>query len=170
MADIKRAQCSRRGYRSHLNKLLASVNDLLASPDALSEDNKATLTDFYEQLQRKEELIAPLDAKILEATVEDDAIEAEILQTEEINTTISTAKAKIKNRLRSVTVRETPAPPPSTDHHVEHDNRVTRLPKLVLLTDCCKRSSLGTSHNGSTQSNLFSTDKRTHSMNNSAHA
>lgn len=132
MADIKRAQCSRRGYRSHLNKLLASVNwRSFSSPDTLSEDNTATLKDFYEQLQRKEELIAPLDAKILEATVENDAIEAEILQTEKINTTISTAKAKIKNRLRSVTVRETSAPPPSSDRHVEHA-RVRRLPKLEL--------------------------------------
>ena len=96
MADIKRAQCS---HRTHLNKLLVSVNELLDSPDALSEDNIATLKDYYDQFQRKEELITALDAKILEATVEEDAIQAEVLQTEEINAMISIAKTKIKNRI-----------------------------------------------------------------------
>ena len=132
MAGIKRAQCSRRGYRSQLKKILASVDELLASPDTLSEDNTATLWDLYEQLQRKEELITPLDAKILEATEEDDVIEAEVLQTEVINTTMSTAKAKIKHRLRSVTVQDTTAPPPPTDRHMKREGRVTFLPKLEL--------------------------------------
>ena len=50
---------------------IGSVHELLAKPPPLSEDNIATLRDLHEQLQRKHELITPLDAKILEATVED---------------------------------------------------------------------------------------------------
>ena len=59
----------------------------------------ATLRDLHEQLQRKHDLITALDAKILEALNNDDEIEAEILQTEEIASLISTAKAKISHRL-----------------------------------------------------------------------
>ena len=77
--DIKRAQCSRRGYRTHLNKLLVSVNELLHSPDALCEDKIAK--DYYDQLQRKERLITALEAKI-------------------------------KSRVQSVAVQDTPVPPP----------------------------------------------------------
>ena len=133
MAELKRALCSRRGYRTHLKKILASVNELLAQPQPLSEDNIATLRDLHEQLQRKHELITPLDAKILEATTEDDAIETEVLQAEETNTSISTAKAKISHRLSSISARDTTTAPrtPATDH-VDHEARITRLPKLEL--------------------------------------
>ena len=135
MADIKRAQCSRRGYRAHLKKILASVDELLTNPQPLSEDNVATLRDLHEQLGRKHDLITPLDTKILEATEDEDAIEAEVLQAEETNTAISTAKAKIAHRLSAITVQSSgpsPPPPPTTDRHVDHDSRVTRLPKLEL--------------------------------------
>ena len=137
MADIKRAQCSRRAYRTHLKKILASVDELLTNQQPLSEDNVATLRDLHEQLQRKYELMTPLDAKILEATVEDDAIETEVLQAEETNTAISTAKAKISHRLSSISARNVETlprtlPPPATDRHVDHEGRVTRLPKLEL--------------------------------------
>lgn len=138
MADIKRAQCSRRGYRTHLKKILTSVDELLTQPPPLSEDNIATLRDLHEQLQRKQDLITPLDAKILEATVEDDAIETEVLQAEETNTEISTAKAKISRRLSSISARDTTTPPrgplpAATGSHVDHESRVTRLPKLELI-------------------------------------
>jgi len=69
-----------------------NLNKLLVSPDADSEDDTAILTDLYEQLQCKQELIAPLDAKILKATKDNDAIKAE-----DVNITISTAKDKIEN-------------------------------------------------------------------------
>ena len=48
-----------------------------------------TLKDLYEQLERKQELIASLDAKILDGTTNDEDIEAEILQSEEINSSIT---------------------------------------------------------------------------------
>lgn len=87
-----------------------SVDELLTQPPPLSEDNIATLRDLHEQQQRKQDLITPLDAKILEATVEDDAIETEVLQAEETNTEISTAKAKISRRLNSISARDTTTP------------------------------------------------------------
>ena len=62
---------------------------------ALTTDQIATLRDLHEQLSCKDSLIAALDTKILEALENDEEIEAEIVQTEEITSLISTAKAKI---------------------------------------------------------------------------
>ena len=88
----------------HLTKLLQTLTDILneAQPP-LSEDKIATLKDLYEQLERKQEFISNLDAKILESTTDDTEIETEVLQTEEISSSISTAKAKIKQRLTPTT-------------------------------------------------------------------
>ena len=69
----------------------------------LSEDQIATLKDLHDQFERKQELISSLDAKILEGITDDAEIEAEILQTEEINSSISNAKAKIMQRLPPAT-------------------------------------------------------------------
>ena len=92
---------SRRGFRVHLTKLLQSLPEILIYAQELTDDNVATLKDLHEQLQRRQELISGLDAKILEATKAEEEIEAEVLQTEEINSSTSTAKAKITQRLRS---------------------------------------------------------------------
>ena len=134
MAELKRAQCSRRGYLTHLKKLLQSVGEILSSTEPLNDDNVTTLRDLLEQLQRKQDLISELDGKILEATKEED-IEAEVLQAEETYSTISTAKARITNRLASIasaeltTTRSSTPPPPSVEHPSES---ITRLPKLDL--------------------------------------
>jgi len=130
MVELKRAQCSRRGYLTHLKKLLQSVGELLSTTEPLSDDNVVTLRDLLEQLQRKQDLIAELDGKILEATEEED-IEAEVLQAKETNSTILTAKARITSRLKSVASVETTStpPPPPVEHPCES---ITRLPKLDL--------------------------------------
>ena len=54
-----------------------------------------TLKDLYDQLERKQELISQLDVKILEGTTDNTELEAEILQTKEITSSISNAKAKV---------------------------------------------------------------------------
>jgi len=58
-------------------------------------DQTATLRDLHEQLYHKNTVIATLDTKILESLDDDNEIETEIVQTNEIALTISTAKAKI---------------------------------------------------------------------------
>lgn len=89
---------SREPY-THAEDTEASVDELLATPQPLSEDNIATLRDLHEQLQCKHDLITPLDTKIPEATVEDEAIETEVLQAEETNTHIN-SKTKDKPLLK----------------------------------------------------------------------
>ena len=71
-----------------MKKLLQSAKELLSSTEPLSNDNVVTLRDLHEQLQRKQDLITALDAKILEATKGDDEIVAEVLQAEETTTSI----------------------------------------------------------------------------------
>ena len=53
-----------------------------------------TLKDLYDQLERKQELISQLDVKILEGTTDNTELEAEILQTKEITSSISNVKAR----------------------------------------------------------------------------
>ncbi|XP_065897328.1 uncharacterized protein [Dysidea avara] len=75
----------------------------------LSNDNVVALRDLHEQLQRKQDLITALDAKILEATKGDDEILAEVLQAEETTSSISSAKTRIISRLKSTTSTEATA-------------------------------------------------------------
>ena len=93
MAELKKLISTRRGYRAHLTILLQSVTEILNNAQPVSEDNIATMRDLHEQLQRKQELISGLDAKILKATNEEE-IETEILHTEEISSSISAAKRR----------------------------------------------------------------------------
>ena len=140
MAELKQAQCSRRGYLTHLKKLLQSAEELLSRTGTLSNDDVAALRDLHEQLQRKQDLITALDVKILEATKGDDEIEAEVLQSEETASAISTTKAKIISRLNriasaEVTTTSTHATSPAhtMEHHADHAREnITRLPKLDL--------------------------------------
>ena len=133
MAEIKKAISSRRGYRAHLTKFLQNVEELLRPEQSLTEGDSIALQDTLDQLQRKESLIAALDGKILESLVNDEEVEAEVLQAEEIHSLISTVKAKITHRLTPL------ATPTSTHlhgpHHIEpreSSDNTTRLPKLNL--------------------------------------
>ena len=69
----------------------------------MCEINVASLRDLHEQLQRKQDMISALDTRIITAIENDEEIEAEILQAEEIASSISVAKAKITSRLGSLT-------------------------------------------------------------------
>ena len=100
MAELKRLVSSRKGYRAHLTKLLQTLTDTLNEAHPFNEDAITTSKHLYEQLERKRELISNLDANILEGISDDSELEAEILQTEEINSLVSNAKAKITQRLK----------------------------------------------------------------------
>jgi len=129
MAELKQVQSSRKGYRAHLNKLLQSADELFDTTQHLSKDNVAALKDLHEQLQWKQEVISAVDVKVLDAIKSDEQIEAEVLQTEDIASSISTTKAKITHCLRSISsaygmtsrVHSSPPTPAVTvECHTEH--------------------------------------------------
>ena len=99
MAEVKRAISSRRGYRAHLKKILKQVDECLSSTTPFTADDIATLKDLHEQLTRKDSLITPLHTKILESLDNDEELKAEIVQTEEVASSISCAKTKITHCL-----------------------------------------------------------------------
>ena len=132
MAELKRHISSRRGFRAHLSKLLQTLNETLSEAHSpLNEDQIATLKDLHDQLDRKQELISALDAKILKGITEDTEIEAEVLQTEETNSSISNAKAKIVQRLKPTTPAVV-APPRTASTSVPVHEHFIWLPKLDL--------------------------------------
>jgi len=65
------------------------------------------LKDLHEQLEHKKTLIATLNKQILESLI-DDEIESEIIQTEEIASTIPTAKVKIIHQLTTSSAEASP--------------------------------------------------------------
>ena len=141
MAKVKQAISSRQGYRAHLKKLLRSVDKCLSTTTPLTTDQVATLRDLHEQLCHKHSLITALDVKILKALDNDEEIEAEVLQTEEIASSISTAKAKITHCLTPTSAevtatRHADTSPATHSAPTEHPAREsfshTRLPKLDL--------------------------------------
>ena len=112
----------------HLTKILQGIDKLLRSEHRPTDGDIIVLRDRLDQLQG---LISALDAKILESLNNDDEIEAEVLQTEEVNSLITTAKAKITHRLTP----QTAAPSPTHSHRIEpreHSDTTTCLPKLDL--------------------------------------
>jgi len=141
MAEIKRATNSRRRYCAHLTKLLQSVDECLSVTTPFTANQTATLKDLHEQLDPKKTLIATLDKQILGSLNDDDEIENEIIQTEEIASTISTAKAKIICRLTTTSAETSATDPisPATcplstvpEHTVREPASLTCLPKLDL--------------------------------------
>lgn len=131
MTEIKKAISSRKGYRTHLKKLLQNVNELLTAEGPLTPSITISLRDMHEQLKRKETLIAALDATILAALENDDEIEAEVLQTEEIHSLISTTTTQISHRLNPSGATPHPARTEPRGSSSSGDT-ATRLPKLDL--------------------------------------
>ena len=91
------------------------------------------LKNIHDQLEQKEEVISGLDAKILQNIIDDDDddIEMEILQSEEINSSISTVRAKILRCLSPTTSTEITVRRPEV--HTSPPEHVTCLPKLSVL-------------------------------------
>ena len=133
MEELKRLRSSRRGYRSHLSKTLASIAEVLEGDPAapLKELDAILLANTLEQLQRKKEILRDLDKKIAACITEEGELETEIYEAEEQETSLLDKIAKIKFFLRP---RRSPtgtsAEPPSNpslrlerpaDHPADHE-------------------------------------------------
>ena len=84
MEELQRHRGSRKGYRSHLTRLFANANELMATgTDALPEEQSKTATllkSLLVQLDRKEKLLADLDTKIFQLVRGEEELETEVLK------------------------------------------------------------------------------------------
>lgn len=120
--DAKRLILSRRGYRSHLTKLLSTAGEILerCKNQSSETDDIPKIADLIEQLGRKKTILLDLDKQI-STGIGDDDLEAEILESEEIQSDISSTIARVKRLMEKLQ-----APP--------HSSRPS-LPLQVLQTD-----------------------------------
>ena len=101
MEGIKRHRLSRRGYRSHLTRILNATSAIIEKePSELTESDFASLTDWQRQLDRKKDILADVDVKIIALIVDDEELEEEILEAEGTQETISQQAAQIDRVLR----------------------------------------------------------------------
>jgi len=102
MEDVQHHRSSRKGYRSHLTKLIATADELMnTNTDKVSEETKiktaTSLDSLIHQLSRKEKLLADLDAKILPLIDDESELETEVFETEEIQCKIAETVGKLKS-------------------------------------------------------------------------
>jgi len=99
--EIKRHRSTWKGYRAHLTRLITNADELMdSSAEELTEENRvkivASLDSLLKQLDRKEKLLADLDAKILPLINDEGEIETEVFETEEIQAKIAETVGRIK--------------------------------------------------------------------------
>ena len=101
MKDVKRLINSRREYRSHLKRLLSTAGETMErySNSTSEMDDVTSLADLIEQLERKRTILVDLDRQI-SAGVSDDDLEAEILESEEIQSELSSTMARVKRLMQ----------------------------------------------------------------------
>ena len=101
METLKRHRLSRRGYRSHLTRIITAANEIIdKNPSELTESDITSLADWQKQLNRKKEILTDVDAKIVTLIEDEEELESEVLETEEIQETISQHAAQIDRVLR----------------------------------------------------------------------
>ena len=101
MEALKRHGLSRHGYRSHLTRIITAANEIIdKNPSELTESDITSLADWQKQLNRKKEILTDVDAKIVTLIEDAEKLESEILETEEIQETISQHAAQINRVLR----------------------------------------------------------------------
>ena len=91
MDQLRKWQCSRRGHRSHLTKLLNNIDKILSKllAEALTNSDVASLEDYLKQLKQKATVFADIDRNILDNIDDEEEFEATVLDSEELQTTLS---------------------------------------------------------------------------------
>ena len=101
MEELKRLYGSRRGYRTHLKKLLTKANETIEQHrNDTTECDVATLIDLHEQLRRKRDIISKLDTQIVALIQDEGEITADVCEAEEIHESLSTSITRITQLLK----------------------------------------------------------------------
>ncbi len=170
MEAVSNPRASRRAHRAHLTRVFGKITPILESDEAPNERNTATLQTALEQIEAKRTTISELDTEI-RATIEDaNALETEILDTEEIIFNIAEKIALIKAVLTRpkppsaqapplqpqsvqtsapVIQPPTPAHQSTSDHSSSTDTLVSSVPQNQPLSSDSINTLAGVSQNAS---------------------
>ena len=103
MEELKCLYSSRRGYRTHLKKLLARTDEITKhhrnNPTEPPRYDVATLSDLRDQLRRKYDIISKLDTQIVALMRDEEELATDVCEAEEINESLSSNIAKITQLL-----------------------------------------------------------------------
>ena len=145
MGKQQRKKASRKGYRSHLTRLMHKVDQILESEERLSQRQIATLHSSIEQFSEQGALLRGMDTDIVATIHGEDKLEAEIVESAAIQEAISDKISQIRSVLepRTTPTLNVSAPafvPSELTTTVEvvvattHREHVSCLPKLHLPT------------------------------------
>ena len=96
MDALKHHRISRRGYRSHFTKIITAIREIInKNPNESSKSDIISLADWKRQLDRKKEILTDIDAKVIALIENEDELETEVLETEEIQETISQQQLRL---------------------------------------------------------------------------
>ena len=82
--SISHLRASRKAHRAHLTRVFGKIAAILDSDEPPNERETATLQTSLEQVEAKKVTVAELDAKILATIKDPDALETEIMDSEEV--------------------------------------------------------------------------------------
>lgn len=107
MDELKRLRLSRGGHRSHLSKLMNITNALLekSAETTLTAKEIVSLTSYLEQLQRKKDAVAELDATILPLIKEELEVESDVYESAELQETLHEHIAQVQFLLTTVSTQ-----------------------------------------------------------------
>ena len=84
MEELKRLYSSRRGYRTHLKKLLAKMDEITEhhrnNPAKPPGYDVTTLSDLRDQLRRKRDIISKLDTQIVALMRDKEELATDVLR------------------------------------------------------------------------------------------
>ena len=109
--EVSHLRVSRRAHRAHLTQVFGKITPIIDSDEAPNERVTVTLQTSLKQIEAKRATLADMDTEI-QATIEDaDALEMEILDTEEIKYNVAEKIALIKAVLARPKPLNVQAPP-----------------------------------------------------------
>jgi len=106
MEDLKHLCNSQKGYRLHLKKLLSKADNLIEHHRNNDPDlDVVSLTEPHDRLQRKDNLVSNLDAKINKLITNEEDLVQDVCEAEEVKESLSTTIAHVTWILETITKR-----------------------------------------------------------------
>ena len=158
MEELQRHRSSRKGYRSHLTRLITNANELMAtSTEGLPGENvkmTTALDSLVGQLNRKENLLADLDAKILQLVNDEGELETEVFEAEEIQSKIAETVSNIKSFTTRLLHR-------GDEVHTKHPKSKIPEPVAVTLSESPLTANSEATHNTENNDSLHTLNDST---------